>query len=78
MTKAKLKEEEISTEEVTAVEEETKAEAPATKGSTTFTFKNGGTRTFSKEIHGSSFKDLADEFQETNKAILSSRDDKSL
>ncbi len=52
--------------------------AKADKNSTTFVFKNGGTRTFSKDVHGAKWEELADEFAVTNAKILSSRDGKDL
>lgn len=44
------------------------------KNSTVFTFKNGGTRTFSKDVHGAKWEDLADEFQATNLKTIALRD----
>lgn len=42
--------------------------APA-KGSVTVSF-NGGTREFSKDIHGADFKKVAAEFAETHKGTI--------
>lgn len=81
--KTKAKEEEVKVEAegveapVEAPAEEAKPEK-ASKNSTTFDFKNGGTRTFSKEVHGEDWKALADEFESNNKPILSARDGKAL
>lgn len=52
--------------------------AKADKNSTVFVFKNGGSRTFSASVHGKGWEDSADEFAETNKAIIASRDGKAL
>lgn len=48
------------------------------KNSTVFTFKNGGTREFSKDVHGAKWEDLADEFQATNAKTIAFRDGKDL
>lgn len=58
--------------------EDAKPEPKPEKNSTTFEFKNGGTRVFSKSVHGDKWEDLADEFQETNKLVLATRDGKDL
>lgn len=44
------------------------------KNSTTFVFKNGGSRVFSQSVHGENWEDLADEFAVTNAKVLASRD----
>lgn len=44
------------------------------KNSTTFLFKNGGTRTFSKSVHGDEWDERADEFAVTNAKVISERD----
>lgn len=48
------------------------------KNSTTFVFKNGGTRTFSDSVHGEDWESLADEFQATNAGTIASRDGEAL
>lgn len=52
--------------------------AKAEKNSTTFGFKNGGSRTFSKSVHGEGWEEVADEFQATNANILATRDGEAL
>lgn len=48
------------------------------KNSTTFVFKNGGSRVFSQSVHGDEWEELADEFEATNKATIASRDGEAL
>jgi hypothetical protein len=53
------------TEEVEVSDTVSTVSAKAEKNSTTFEFKNGGTRTFSVSVHGKGWEDLADEFAVT-------------
>jgi hypothetical protein len=41
--------------------------------SITFAFKNGYTRTFDAQQHGSNFVEIAAEFEQTNKARISTK-----
>ncbi len=52
--------------------------AKAEKDSTVIGFKNGGSRVFSKSVHGKDWSDLADEFCVTNKATIATRDGKAV
>lgn len=82
--KAKAADKELPTGEVAGAPTPTAPVEPAPekpkkaeKHSTTFEFKNGDEpRTFSQSVHGDDWEALADEFAETNKVKIASRDGK--